>query len=285
MGTRCCLQLEIGFHASISSGEPGEYMRAFLSCLMPQIAHIQVQTLVSVSYYFCSHMSYTFPCENRKDIELISLSNDGRTLLTVDVGECEKHATQASIEFCIEPIIVFIAHVCIFLLPFLCIAEGRALVINFHRRVVVHRFNFRERVRAACFSPDDSLLAVAVGRKVHVWEAPALVRSMAPFNLRRTLTGHFDVVTCMAWSPSGTYLASGSRDATVRIHAVGRLPGFVPVTLGGHRGEIVNVEFFGPKEIYSVSRDGGVLRWQWVQTADSGTMHEGRLVAIEEFAR
>lgn len=237
---------------------------------------------ILIYIFSCRHTSYTLPCENRSDVELLALSNSGRSLLSVDnrKNTISRRTFLRSSKFdC------WTYRFTALLGSFPSTAEGRALIINFHRRVVVHRFNFRQRVRAAKFSPDDSLLAIATGNKVQVWEAPKLVRQMAPFHLRRTFTGHHDVVTCIAWSPSGEYVATGSRDATVRIHAAARLPGFVPVTLSGHRGEVVRVSFFDSASIWSVSRDGGVLRWEWVQTAEDAEIDGGRLVAVERAAR
>ena len=82
------------------------------------------------------------------------------------------------------------------------IVDGNAIVINLQRRVLLHRFNFKEKVRDIQFSPDDKFIAVAVGRKMQVWRTPGLQREFAPFVLHRTYTGHFDDVTCVSWSPS-----------------------------------------------------------------------------------
>ena len=38
----------------------------------------------------------------------------------------------------------------------------------------------------------------------------------------RTLTGHSDIVFSVAYSPDGRYLASGSRDKTIKIWQVGQ---------------------------------------------------------------
>ena len=45
---------------------------------------------------------------------------------------------------------------------------------------------------------------------VHVWETATGARIVA-------YTGHTDVVSCVAWSPDGRSIASGSWDATVHI--------------------------------------------------------------------
>jgi periodic tryptophan protein 2 len=77
--------------------------------------------------------------------------------------------------------------------------DGYAVVINFVRRVIVHRFNFKSPVLDVRFSPDGQYLAVAIGRKVQLWRTPSLERSFSPFVLLRTYTGHFDDVTSVDW--------------------------------------------------------------------------------------
>lgn len=84
-------------------------------------------------------------------------------------------------------------------------AAGASVVINLQRRVLLHRFNFKDKVRAVAFSPDDTHIAVGVGRKLQIWRAPGLKREFSPFVLHHTHTGHFDDITTVAWSPNGRY--------------------------------------------------------------------------------
>ena len=57
-----------------------------------------------------NHRSSVLPFESRKEIRLLTPSHDGRLLLVLDV-------------------------------------DGRALLVNLQRRVVLHRFNFKKKVR------------------------------------------------------------------------------------------------------------------------------------------
>lgn len=57
------------------------------------------------------------------------------------------------------------------------------------------------------YAPDGRSLAAAIGRRIELRTASGA--------LLRTLTGHADDVTALAFSPDGNRLASGSRDSTV----------------------------------------------------------------------
>ena len=123
--------------------------------------------------------SQTLPFENLKQVRTLCLAPDGRLLLSVD-------------------------------------EDGRALVVDRQRRVLLHHVSFKAPVRAAKFSPDGAYVAVAVGKLLQVWRAPATAKSMAPMRLHRAYGGCHDDVTCLDWSPCGQFIAVGSKDLTVR---------------------------------------------------------------------
>lgn len=66
-----------------------------------------------------------------------------------------------------------------------------------------------ERHGAVAFSPTEDSLAYAVGRRVRLLSL--LNRSFLYYE------GHRDLVTSIAWSPDGRYLASASLDGTVQV--------------------------------------------------------------------
>jgi len=125
------------------------------------------------------HASYTLPVECRSDVSRLVVNRAGTLILAID-------------------------------------EEGRGLAVSVARRVALHRFNFKGRVRCASFSPDDHFLAVCVGAKLQIWHAPGTSRNLAPFMLHATLAGHAGDVTSVDWSPDGRFLITGSTDATAR---------------------------------------------------------------------
>jgi periodic tryptophan protein 2 len=174
-----------------------------------------------------NHVSTTLPIENRKNIRQLALSHDSRLLISVD-------------------------------------EDGHALLINLRRRVVLHRFNFKKRVRAIEFSPDDRYVAVSHGKQVKVWNTPGLRREFSPFVLHRTFTGHYDDVISIKWSPDSQYFITGSRDMSARIYTLHPLKGWIVTSLAAHRERVVGA-FFSPdmKRVYTVARDAACYVWAW----------------------
>ncbi|EJD39599.1 putative WD repeat protein [Auricularia subglabra TFB-10046 SS5] len=174
-----------------------------------------------------NNSSYTLPIENRKNIAVIALSPDSNILVTVD-------------------------------------EDGRALLINFRRRVVLHHFNFKKPVKALQFSPDGKYIAVTHDSHVQVWRTPNhMIREFAPFELHRTYTGHHDEVISIQWSSDSTCFITTSRDMTARLFTLNPLEGFRPKTFAGHKDLVLHAYFSADsKTVYTVSRDGAVFTWR-----------------------
>ena len=83
------------------------------------------------------------------------------------------------------------------------------------------------------------------------------LRAMRP--LGEPMTGHTSLVTCLAWSPGGAWLASGSYDGTVRLCAFDGLRHVR--TLEGHTGTVMGVAFTAGGGLASCGKDGTVRRW------------------------
>ncbi|KAI0266497.1 WD repeat protein [Gloeopeniophorella convolvens] len=174
-----------------------------------------------------NNKSFTFAFQNRKNISTIALSPDGNVLISVD-------------------------------------DDGRALMVNFRRGVVLHHFNFKKPVRAIKFSPDGSFIAVTHGSHVQVWRTPNhLVREFAPFNLHRTYTGHHDDVLSIEWSPDSKCFITTSKDMTARLYTLDPTEGFRTKTFAGHKDTVLNAYFSSDSNsVYTISRDGVVFVWK-----------------------
>lgn len=124
------------------------------------------------------------------------------------------------------------------------------------------------------FSPDGHHFAGAVGDRVHLWEAET-GREV------QSLAGHKEAVRCIAYSPDGRWLASGSVDKTLKLWEVST--GREVHTLTGHSG-YMNCLVFTPdgKYLASGSMDRSVRVWD----ARSGrevrklTGHTGGVTAL-----
>ncbi|KDQ58678.1 hypothetical protein JAAARDRAFT_34512 [Jaapia argillacea MUCL 33604] len=182
-----------------------------------------------------NNKSYTFPFENRKNIAVIALSPDSNVLISID-------------------------------------EDGRALLVNFRRGVVLHHFNFHKPVKDVKFSPDGKYIAVTHDTHIQVWRTPNhLAREFAPFVLHRTYTGHHDQVLSIEWSRDSKCFITTSRDMTARLFTLDPLEGFRPKTFAGHRDAVIGAYFSADgQHIHTVSRDGAVFTWR-AKSSDSNS--------------
>src|SRR5262249_35061351 len=124
----------------------------------------------------------------------------------------------------------------------------------------VRTFACFQWIQSVAYSPDGKTLAVGSGSYMHRYH-PLDDQCGGTIDLWDVATGerlgprdaHQGVATCVAFSPDGKRLASGSRDRTVRLWdaAAGK-----PVhTAAGHRGEVLAVAF-APGEAAGLGRPG-----------------------------
>jgi WD40 repeat protein len=113
-------------------------------------------------------------------------------------------------------------------------------------------------VNALTFSPDGRQLAVSVTAANQ--DYAILLLDADTGTLLHRLTGHLCYVGCLAFSPDGNRLASGSEDWTVKIWDLN--VGRATLTLGGHTGRIRDLAFSPDgKLLASASEDGTVRVW------------------------
>jgi periodic tryptophan protein 2 len=180
-----------------------------------------------------NNTSFTFSYEHRKNISRIALNPTATLLISVD-------------------------------------DDGRAILVNFVRRTVLHHFNFKEKVRDIKFSPDGTHFAIAIGRHVQVWRTPDRKddRQFAPFVRHRIYTGHYADVTSITWSNDSRFFLTTSKDLTARIYSLQATDSSAATTLSGHRDSVISGFFSDDQEtIYTVSKDGALFQWKYVPRA------------------
>lgn len=179
------------------------------------------------------HSSKTFSWEARKNIAVIALSADDRTLMVVD-------------------------------------EDGRAMTVNMRTGLVMQRINFKKAVTCLKISPCSQFVAVSHGHHVQVWKMPNATAVLRPFEKHRTFTGHYSAITCIDWSADSQWVATGSEDMTVRLYSRDPVEGFVPITLSGHRSTVVGVFWRdGIDGLWTVARDGAFFVWRWEAKAEA----------------
>lgn len=151
--------------------------------------------------------------------------------------------------------------------------DGHAILTNVPRRISIYHFSFKAQVTALSFSPSGRYFTVGLGRKVEVWHVPSTPDTnadgeleFAPFVKHHTHAGHFDDVSSIEWSSDSRFFLTCSKDLTARIWSVNAEEGFTPTVLAGHKQSVIGAWFSENQEIiYTVSKDGAVFDWQYVQ--------------------
>lgn len=175
--------------------------------------------------------SFTFNYEHRKDVMRIALNKQGTLLLSVD-------------------------------------EDGRAILVNFVARTVLHHFNFKDKVLDLKFSPCGKYFAVACNRFIQVWKTPDYTedRQFAPFVRHRVYSGHYSDVTSVTWSNDSRFFISTSKDMSSKLYSLHSNESEVAMTLAGHRDYVVNAFFDQTQEIiYTLSKDGALFKWEYTE--------------------
>ncbi len=100
--------------------------------------------------------------------------------------------------------------------------------------------------------------------------------------LRHTLQGHADVVYRIAWSPDGKWLASPSRDKTIRIWDT--VLGNVVRILAEHTDVVVSVAWSPDGRVLASAGDDQTIRLWNAETGQSRRTLEGHTGAVKSVA-
>ncbi|QSZ32613.1 hypothetical protein DSL72_002192 [Monilinia vaccinii-corymbosi] len=187
-----------------------------------------------------NNKSHTLPFAHRKNIARLGLTPRGNLLLSID-------------------------------------EDGRAILTNVPRRIVLHYFSFRSSVSAISFSPSGRHFAAGVGRMIEVWHTPSTPDTnsegeleFAPFVRHRVYSGHYDTVQSIQWSSDSRFFLSAAKDLTARIWSLDPEDNFIPTTLAGHREGVMGAWFSKDQEtIYTVSKDGAVFQWAYMRNPNA----------------
>ena len=140
--------------------------------------------------------------------------------------------------------------------------DGRALLINYHRKIVLHRHHFKEPVNDLKFSPNGKWIVVSHHHHIQIWKCPGFTLDFSPFVLIKEIPGHYDEITHVSWSPDSRFLLTSSKDMTCRVYPLENVENFAGAVLSGHRDYVVGAWFSKDMNyIYTVSRDGAVFTW------------------------
>ena len=181
-----------------------------------------------------SHSVRTLPFEARSNVSCIALSPDDHLLVVVDV-------------------------------------KNYAMLVNYQRGVVLHRFQFSDSVKHIVFSPCGRYIAVTHGKHVQIWYTPNRLRKeFSPMVLHRTYTGQSNTVVRLAFSSDSSVLIATSRDGTARIWTVHTTKNYQPVTLSGHKTKVIGAYFTYDAlsthnridTCYTISEDGALVTWK-----------------------
>jgi WD40 repeat protein len=106
---------------------------------------------------------------------------------------------------------------------------------------------------ALAYLPDGHLISVGGDKSIKFWD-------VSNAQLLRTIAGHSDAITSVAFSPDGRRLVSGSADTTVRIWNA--VSGEFERTLEGHTDAVTSVAVSPDgRRIASASLDNTVRLW------------------------
>jgi len=95
---------------------------------------------------------------------------------------------------------------------------------------------------------------------------PNLSKEYEPLVLYKNYTRwQNDTIISINWSGDSRFILTGSKDSTVRLMNLYKLPNYIPFMFTGHKRKIVNAFFSEDNSrIFSISKDGVLFVWKYV---------------------
>ena len=134
------------------------------------------------------------------------------------------------------------------------------------KRVVLAHFNFREPVTAISFSPDNKFFFVATDMKCKIFESPSIDhKTFSPLVLYKKYGNlHSQTITGVTWTHDSRFILTWSKDLTMMMISLHKIPHFLPFTFAGNKKPIVSAFFSADsKRIFSIAQNGTLLLWKW----------------------
>ena len=97
-----------------------------------------------------------------------------------------------------------------------------------------------------------------------------------------SLEGHTDTVTCVAYSPDGKVIASGSKDKTIHLWDV--VAGKVKFTLQGHSKMVTSVAFSADGKLLASAADDWLVKLWHVATGKETATLKGHTEDVRAVA-
>ncbi|RDK47140.1 WD40 repeat-like protein [Aspergillus phoenicis ATCC 13157] len=133
----------------------------------------------------------------------------------------------------------------------LCCTKGLRIWEISHSPILSTFASRNMSIDQVTFSPDDKLVALVNYNKVMLWDTARLEETHA-------VEGHTNKVNVVRPSPTGSFLASGSGDTTVRLWDI--LTGTVQRVLQGHSDAITDVSISPNGHLLAASSEDGLIK-------------------------
>ncbi|EFA76157.1 WD40 repeat-containing protein [Heterostelium album PN500] len=170
-----------------------------------------------------NHNSITLPIETHRDIKIIALSPNGKILIASD-------------------------------------ENGYTAIINLQRHVQLGECKFKETPSSIEFSPNGSMVAFGIDRRVYIYKSPIIQKSLNPM-VRLSLFQHSQKIVSLDWSNDSKKLLIACKGGTLFVREGNDRPHLFQV-----QGSQPVRAYFGNKDstlIFAVSKKG-LVQWRYM---------------------